>query len=139
MYQIGAPIPDLQRESFVDGVLIGRTDFCWEVADCIGEMDGDVKYLGGGVSGGKSAEQVVLAEKHREDALRRLVTAFIRFIWDDALAIAPLEPETRPGEPETCPGEPETCPGEPETRPTSPRDPWQPNHSLVAIGRWCAS
>lgn len=95
MYQIGAPIPDLQREFFVDGVLIGRTDFYWEVADCIGEMDGDVKYLGGGTSGGKSAEQVVLAEKRREDALRRLVTAFIRFIWDDALAIAPLETELR--------------------------------------------
>ncbi len=95
MYQIGAPIPDLQREFFVDGVLIGRTDFYWEVADCIGEMDGDVKYLGGGISGGTSAEQVVLAEKRREDALRRLVAAFIRFTWNDALTIAPFEAELR--------------------------------------------
>ncbi|MGM0385258.1 MAG: hypothetical protein ACQERF_04655 [Actinomycetota bacterium] len=95
MYQIGAPIPDLQREFFVNGVLVGRTDFYWEDADCIGEMDGDVKYLGGGASGGRPAEQIVLAEKRREDALRRIVTAFIRFIWDDALAIAPLEAELR--------------------------------------------
>lgn len=95
MYQIGAPIPDLQRTFFRDGVLVGRTDFYWELADCIGEMDGDIKYLGGSSPGGKPAEEVVLAEKRREDALRRLVAAFIRFTWNDALTIAPLEAELR--------------------------------------------
>lgn len=94
MHQIGAPIPDLQREFHLDGVLLGRTDFYWEEADCIGEMDGAVKYLGG-AAGGRSAEQVVIAEKRREDALRRVVTAFVRFVWKDALAIVPLEAELR--------------------------------------------
>ncbi|MDX5319093.1 MAG: hypothetical protein LPK38_07070, partial [Actinomycetes bacterium] len=95
MYQIGAPIPDLQRTFFHDGVLVGRSDFYWEDADCIGEMDGDVKYLGASVPGGKPPEEVVIAEKRSEDALRRLVAAFIRFTWNDALTIAPLEAELR--------------------------------------------
>lgn len=84
MYQIGAPIPDLQRTFHLDGTFIGRTDFYWEDADCIGEMDGDVKYLGG--NGEKPAAEVLIREKRREDSLRRLVRAFIRFTWNDARA-----------------------------------------------------
>lgn len=93
MYQIGAPIPDLQREFSRDGVVVGRVDFYWEDADCIGEMDGEVKYRKDGL--GRTAEDVVIAEKHREDALRRLVAAFVRFIWNDALKTAPMETELR--------------------------------------------
>lgn len=93
MYQLGAPIPVLQK-SFHDaaGHFIGRTDFYWEDKDTVGEFDGLTKYSRGQES---SPEDIVTAEKVREDDLRLLVSKFIRWTWQDAAHVTPFETKLR--------------------------------------------
>ena len=81
--QTGLPAPTLQYEVIdADGVLVGRTDFCWEDQRTIGEFDGRTKY-GRLLKPGQSAEDVVYREKLREDALRDLGWQVVRWTWDD--------------------------------------------------------
>ncbi len=47
-----------------------RLDFEFLGLGAFGEVDGRVKYLDSGMRGGRSAEEVVLAEKEREDWIR---------------------------------------------------------------------
>lgn len=93
MYQLGAPIPVLQK-SFHDaaGGVVGRTDFYWEDEDTVGEFDGLTKYSRGQES---CPEDIVTAEKVREDDLRLLVSKFIRWTWQDAAKVTPFETKLR--------------------------------------------
>lgn len=84
MYRAGLPKPELQR-AFSDGRgMIGFADFAWPEFRVIGEADGAVKYLDSAMRGGRSAEQVVIDEKLREDRLRALGWRVVRWTWDDA-------------------------------------------------------
>lgn len=84
MYAAGMPRPELQRP-FADGRgAIGVVDFAWPALRVIGEADGAVKYLDAATRGGRSAEQVVVAEKVREDRLRALDWRVVRWTWADA-------------------------------------------------------
>lgn len=65
----GLPRPALQFEVFRAGILLGRSDFCWEEQRTLGEFDGRVKY-GRLLKPGQSSEEVVYREKLREDAFR---------------------------------------------------------------------
>lgn len=80
MAHIGAPPPLLQR-TFVTDIGEFDTDFYFEEADTAGELDGRRKYLDPVYRNGRSAEQVVYDEKLREDAIRRRVTAFLRWSY----------------------------------------------------------
>lgn len=90
MRAIGCPQPALQVP-FSDGDgLIGVVDFFWPELGIIGEADGDVKYLDPSFRGGRSADQVVLDEKIREDRLRALGLRVVRWRWKTATDVHAL-------------------------------------------------
>lgn len=80
MAEAGTPMPDLQAE-FHDprtGELLARTDFYWREHNLVGEFDGKVKY-GRLLKPGQDVAEVVLAEKQREERLRRIGLWMVRF------------------------------------------------------------
>lgn len=82
MWSLGCPRPQLQvLHSDQDGD-IGWSDFGWQEYDAVGEADGDGKYLDPAIRGNKSIEQVVFAEKLREDRIRALPKRFARWRWN---------------------------------------------------------
>jgi hypothetical protein len=83
MHQDGLPAPDLQQDIFDDmGNLLARVDFLWKEQRTIGEFDGKIKY-GRLLKAGQSVEDVIFAEKVREDALRDLGWQIVRWLWAD--------------------------------------------------------
>jgi hypothetical protein len=82
----GFPRPRLQVPHYDSAGFIGAPDFYWEEFGLVGEADGDVKYLDAKVRGGKSAEQVVLDEKIREDRLRAMPRKVARWRWSTAIS-----------------------------------------------------
>lgn len=65
-----------------NGWLAGRSDFCWEDRRTLGEFDGEIKY-GRALNPGQALEEVLFAEKRREDALRALGWEIVRWVWED--------------------------------------------------------
>ncbi len=80
--ELGLPAPDLQLE-LLDGLgrFVGRSDFGWLDRQTLGEFDGMGKY-GELRDPSKSADDVVIEEKIREDALRELGFEVVRWRWD---------------------------------------------------------
>ena len=91
MAHIGAPPPVLQRRYLCESGEYD-TDFYFEEADAIGEVDGKQKYLDPALRGGRSASEVVYDEKVREDELRMRCRAFGRWSFADALRPDLLRP-----------------------------------------------
>lgn len=81
----GFPSPCLQQEFRDSEGLIGFTDFFWEDFRLIGEFDGQGKYLRNEFLRGRTTAEVVMAEKRREDRLRRLGFFVVRWEWADIL------------------------------------------------------
>lgn len=71
----GLPAPELQAELF-DGrrILVARVDFLFRRERLVVEFDGEAKYAAAGD---------LVAEKWREDRIRELGYAVIRFGWSD--------------------------------------------------------
>ncbi len=84
MRVIGCPRPQLQVPFSDYQGRIGETDFYWPEFEVIGEADGDVKYLDPRYRAGRTADQVVLDEKVREDRLRALGRTVSRWRWATA-------------------------------------------------------
>ena len=88
-------VPEIQS-TFVDPQTgkAYRGDFVWRLADgkvIVGELDGTDKYENPDMTGRKSIQGVVFAEREREEALERAgVTAIVRFSFDDVIARRPL-------------------------------------------------
>lgn len=81
--ELGLPTPVLQQEIHdAFGTLIGRVDFAWPDRRTVGEFDGRIKYQGF-LRGGERPEDVVYAEKLREDALRDAGWQVVRWVWAD--------------------------------------------------------
>ncbi|HET9647225.1 MAG TPA: type IV toxin-antitoxin system AbiEi family antitoxin domain-containing protein [Microlunatus sp.] len=79
----GLPSPILQYVVRDDrGQAIARSDFAWEEYRTIGEFDGKVKY-GRLLRPGERIDDVVFAEKQREDAIRDQGWQVVRWLWDD--------------------------------------------------------
>lgn len=79
----GLPKPALQYEvRSPRGELVGRSDFGWEEQRTLGEFDGRIKY-GRLLKPGQPVEDVLFAEKVREDALRDLGWQVVRWTWAD--------------------------------------------------------
>jgi hypothetical protein len=87
MRSIGVPRPTLQVAHYDSQGFIGDTDFAWPEYRAVGEADGDRKYLDAAFRSGRSAEQVVLDEKRREDRLRAVPLQFARWPW--VVAVSP--------------------------------------------------
>ena len=88
-------LPEIQSP-FVDPQTgkVYRGDFVWRLADgriVVGELDGTEKYMNPDMTGRKSIQGVVFAEREREEALERAgVTSIVRFSFDDVIARRPL-------------------------------------------------
>lgn len=91
----GLPVPTLQWEvRDRHGRQIGRPDFGWEEQLVAGEFDGRIKY-GRLVRPGESAGDVVYREKLREDRLRTVLRAVVRWTWNDLDEFAPTAARLR--------------------------------------------
>jgi hypothetical protein len=97
----GFPTPELQRTFRAEGAE-DRVDFFWAKARVIGESDGYAKYE---AETAEDAVARVIAEKQREDRLRRQANGFARWDWKDTmsgtgqrdkLVSAGLQPESPP-------------------------------------------
>ncbi|MFN4002684.1 hypothetical protein [Microcella sp.] len=83
IHQLGFEVPDLQHEyRLADGRRF-RSDFRWPSIRLAGEFDGRLKYRAGEARGDRTAEQVVVEEKDREDAVRASGDGMLRCVWDD--------------------------------------------------------
>ena len=76
---MGFPDPELQARFVLSNGREAFTDFFWRDHRHIGEFDGAGKYLDRALLRGRSPEEVLMAEKDREDELRRQVRAFSRW------------------------------------------------------------
>jgi hypothetical protein len=85
MRVIGCPRPLLQTPYYDYAGFIGDADFDWPDYRTIGEADGDLKYLDPEFRNGRTAEQVVLDEKIREDRFRALPRTVTRWRWRIAI------------------------------------------------------
>lgn len=84
MWLGGFPRPALQVGYRDRRGHIGEVDFDWPEHGLIGEADGEVKYRDPRLRGGRTAEEVVVAEKWREDRLRALGLRVVRWGWHTA-------------------------------------------------------
>ncbi len=85
MEELGFPRPVLQqRWTLADGT-VAYTDFWWPEHGLIGEFDGVAKYVRHDYAGHRTAADLVMAEKRREDALRALGPRVVRWDWATAL------------------------------------------------------
>jgi len=76
---LGFPAPELQARFVLSNGRDAFTDFFWRDHRHIGEFDGAGKYRDPQLLRGRTPEEVLLAEKDREDDLRRQVRAFSRW------------------------------------------------------------
>ena len=81
MRVIGCPPPRLQIPFYDSDGFIAEPDFSWEKFGIVGEADGEAKYRDARLRGGRSAEQVVIDEKNREDRLRARGFTVCRWGW----------------------------------------------------------
>lgn len=81
--ELGFAAPILQRMFQLPNGRFCITDFFWEGPGVVGEFDGLMKYRTSRALSGRSAEEVVIAEKEREDGLRALGLTVLRFTWAD--------------------------------------------------------
>ncbi|CAN5605598.1 hypothetical protein BH10ACT5_BH10ACT5_20740 [soil metagenome] len=79
IHVMGFPPPELQARFTLSNGRSAFTDFFWREHRHIGEFDGVGKYRDPELLRGRTAEEVLLAEKDREDELRRQVSRFSRW------------------------------------------------------------
>ena len=96
--ELGFVAPELQHELWL--AELGKRaflDFYWREVDVGAEADGRGKYRGGvrragtAASAAGAAADAVIAEKDRENAIRRRVSGFDRWDWNEMLAKEPVE------------------------------------------------
>ncbi|WP_427006427.1 hypothetical protein [Pseudarthrobacter sp. H2] len=91
MWVAGFQPPDLQREIRDASGFAGFTDFYWDGVRVAGEFDGIEKYLKPEHLRGRTASQVVVEEKLREDRIRAAGNGIVRWVWADLMAAGQLE------------------------------------------------
>jgi hypothetical protein len=78
MHEHGVPTPELQKVLTGASGIGYRVDFYWEAGRLIGEADGRQKYRD---DDRRRAEEIVWAEKQREDDLREAGYDFVRWTY----------------------------------------------------------
>ncbi|ADX71494.1 hypothetical protein Asphe3_02760 [Pseudarthrobacter phenanthrenivorans Sphe3] len=101
---LGFEQPVLQHVFCDSDGFIGRADCFWPGHRVVGEFDGKAKYVEAAVRVGTTPEEAVYREKIREDRIRALGFAFVRWGWADIenperlrrkLLVAGLRPRIR--------------------------------------------
>jgi hypothetical protein len=87
IHELGFPQPILQQAWFDGDGHIGDTDFWWPQHGLVGEFDGRVKFVKPEFMDGRTIDQIVLAEKAREDRIRARGPRFAR--WDTPYLLQP--------------------------------------------------
>lgn len=83
LYRGGLPTAELQARVFTDDeICVGRVDFLFADLGVVGEFEGKVEYQSE-LRGASMPEQVVAAEKIREDRLRALGWMVVRWTWNN--------------------------------------------------------
>lgn len=77
--RLGFPAPTLQRRFPLDLGRHAEVDFYFPDQDHVGEFDGIGKYFDPVFTRGKDPKDLLIAEKDREDAVRRQVSGFSRW------------------------------------------------------------
>ncbi|MBO1267021.1 hypothetical protein [Arthrobacter cavernae] len=90
MIQAGFPVPELQARFTDRRGLIGYTHYYWPEHGLVGEFDGWAKYSRGKYLQGRLPEDVLRAEKIREDRLRATGLRVVRWMWQEARNAAAL-------------------------------------------------
>lgn len=83
IWEAGLLMPELQTTHRLEDGRTVRPDMEWREAGVIGEFDGLIKYSRSATLSGQSADQVVVEEKRREEALNRADRRVIRWTWAD--------------------------------------------------------
>lgn len=83
MHELGFEMPELQHEYRLPDGRVFRTDFRWPSIGLAGEFDGLAKYRSAELRAGRSAEQIVVEEKEREDGVRSTGDGMLRLVWGD--------------------------------------------------------
>jgi len=94
IHWLGYPIPVLQKQYHVEG-FHDRVDFYWPEWDVIGESDGYGKYDD---ADPEKVKANLIAEKVREDRLRRHSHGFARWDFGDAMNFDRLDEKLRNGD-----------------------------------------
>ena len=80
MAEVGLPEPELQGLVHDEsGAIVARVDFLFRAERVVVEFDGAVKYGGPAAQG----QLALVAEKRREDTIRRLGYVVVRLTWAD--------------------------------------------------------
>ena len=86
IHELGFVLPELQVEfRSPSGEFLGRPDFWWKQVQLIGEFDGMTKYTGAVERNGRTAEEVLVAERRRELKLAGADRRVIRWMWKDLM------------------------------------------------------
>lgn len=91
LHRLGFPAPELQVPFDRPDGGVDVVDFDWPAYGRFGEFDGYGKYVRERFTGGRTIEEVVWAEKQREDRVRRHRPYGSRWQWADALDPVRLE------------------------------------------------
>lgn len=84
MAELGFPAPELQYRVVDDLGLVAVVDFYWKDHALVGEFDGRGKYQKPEYTQGKTAAQVVIEEKNRENRIRATGRDVARWEWKEA-------------------------------------------------------
>jgi hypothetical protein len=84
---LGYEAPETQVTFTYEGVT-DRSDFYWRGQRAIGESDGYGKY---DAADAEAMKAILIAEKRREERLRRYESGFARWDWKDAMTWRPLD------------------------------------------------
>ncbi|POH68564.1 MULTISPECIES: hypothetical protein [Cryobacterium] len=90
IFLLGFLLPELQTPHWDRDGLIGFSDFFWRGIGRVGEFDGHGKYLRDEFTHGRTAADIVIAEKVREDRLRALGLGVFRWDWQIATSLEAL-------------------------------------------------
>ena len=85
MAELGFPPPELQYRVVDELGLVAVVDFYWKDHALVGEFDGRGKYQKPEYTQGKTAAQVVIEEKNRENRIRSTGKNVVRWEWKEAV------------------------------------------------------
>ncbi|RWZ68508.1 hypothetical protein ELQ92_04675 [Labedella populi] len=88
--EAGFAEPELQKEFRGPDSFRAKVDFWWPDYGVIGEADGRIKYGAAPSPDGEDARQAVIAEKNRENVLRRMSVGFARWEHRDVTGVGRL-------------------------------------------------